>query len=515
MRPSSITHHITSVSTVTVYPKAQVLGGIDAQSVSLLPGAHVNGPVNTTPTLTPIQTTSFSVDFPAGAGAAVLVGPHDASVLIPDRYASIKALPHATITLESGAYYVESLDFHPNSSLRLNQKTGPTRVYVRGSTRLAGTQVFEQTYQGFAVIQVGSGTVNLDSAFRGVVAAPLANVVVKATGNRGVIHAKSVTLHSKATWVHEAPNALVGLMHPPEVDLQACADALQARDDLTGVEQLRAFQSDIARYCSMPATDDCTLTLIGRVNVDYFLAAGKLAGDVWTPAQYLAFVRDRTRKMRAAEDDPSVASALCAGKDADDDWVPDAADACPGTPAFTPTHADGCTDPALPEAPSPHLVRDLLDRSGFLANPNCGQAPMLPKLPAGAFYRPADLAKGTYILSGRIMNQPEGCAVWYLFEVEELNSAHSVIRRYQVAFSESERSTALVGTALTVPESVIQFNPLPGDAGTRGLLGSVNGAAIVRFRVRAMNGAGMRSGWSEWKITTNDDCLLLGFKCGA
>ena len=137
---------------------------------------------------------------------------------------------------------------------------------------------------------------------------------------------------------------------------------------------------------------------------------------------------------------------------------------------------------------------------------------VLPRLPAGAFYRPKELLKGTYILSGRIRNQPAGCPVWYLFEIQELVGAQ-LLRTYSVAFSEAEQSAALVGSALPVPDGFIQFNPKPFDAGSRGLLGKVDGSATVRFRVRAMNGAGVRGGWSEWKSTSNDDCLALGFKC--
>ena len=146
-------------------------------------------------------------------------------------------------------------------------------------------------------------------------------------------------------------------------------------------------------------------------------------------------------------------------------------------------------------------------------NAACSGAAVFPKPPAGAFYRPPQPEAGTFIFSGRVMNQPASCPVWYFFDIQELNAAGGLIQSYVVAFMDREESTALVGTSSTVPGGFIQFNPLPSDAGTRGLLGNAGGKANVRFRVRAMNGGGSRSDWSEWKETTNADCLALGFSC--
>jgi hypothetical protein len=88
-----------------------------------------------------------------------------------------------------------------------------------------------------------------------------------------------------------------------------------------------------------------------------------------------------------------------------------------------------------------------------------------------------------------------------------------VVQRYLTAFNATEEVTALIGTSTPVPTGYIQFNPKPGDPGTQGTLGNAGGT-YVRFRVAAMNGMGSLGSWSDWKFTTNDDCLALGFKCG-
>jgi hypothetical protein len=232
-----------------------------------------------------------------------------------------------------------------------------------------------------------------------------------------------------------------------------------------------------------------------------------------TPSTYLAVTRDRARKERAAEDNPTLANLICNGADADGDLVPDSRDTCPNTPPLTATFDNGCTDPTVPPAPSPTDVSDLFGSGSIMIDPRCRGASVLPDSVAGAFYYPGIPDRGTYIIAGRVNNQPRGCGVWYVFDIEEYNQTGTV-RTYQVAFAQTEETTALVGLSTPVPHGFIQFNPFPTDAGTRGFLGSAGGKVGVRFRVRTMNAAGMRSEWSAWKVTTLADCHQLGFQCG-
>jgi hypothetical protein len=111
-----------------------------------------------------------------------------------------------------------------------------------------------------------------------------------------------------------------------------------------------------------------------------------------------------------------------------------------------------------------------------------------------------------------------------VFEVEELVTAstpsgYQTVQRYRVAFKDSEEMPALIGTSETVPAGVIQFQARPGDVGTRGLLGGAGikvlfqGVNAVRFRLMVMNGAAMKSDWSEWSISSKADCEALGIVC--
>jgi hypothetical protein len=516
VQPNATAGQIDSESPVTLLPNSHLLGGIRAPSTSVSPNAVVDGPIDSSTPLTPAQTWSFTVDFPAGDVGDVSVRPHDTATLGPGRYHNLTLSPHATLLLGSGSYYVDKLDLKPNSHTVLEQNAGATRLFVQQIASLAGDLGFPKGNKGFVVAQVGASPVTVHLAFSGVLVAPNANLELADAGSahHGAFFAHSVKIGAKASVVYEPPNALVSLLFPPGTDLQRCADLIRPREDLTGKDRDRPFQSDIAEFCTMVGADECATDLVARANVDFFMVAGALIGGTITPAQYLAVVRDRERKLRAARLDPSLAAALCAGPDSDGDWVPDASDNCPGTPELTQTDDHGCTDPNLPDAPSPDLVKQAFAASGLLFGGKCNGAMMLQRIPAGAYYRTDDPQLGSFILSGRVSNQPPGCPVWYFFDIEEyLPGTFQIVKRYQVAFKDTEEAAAFFGKALTVPPGFIQFHALPSDAGTRGLLGIAGPIRGLRFRVRAMNGAGMRSQWSAWKFTTNEECLALGFIC--
>jgi hypothetical protein len=235
-------------------------------------------------------------------------------------------------------------------------------------------------------------------------------------------------------------------------------------------------------------------------------------------------VRDRDEKADDFEGDSALAGALCAG-DTDGDFVPNGVDACPTTPPLTPTNAVGCTDATLPAAPSGTDVQDILDKFGVAFNSACSKAKLLPKGSIGALFRPSDLPGGMYVFAGRVTNQPPGCPVWYIFEIEAVEPSinppgYNVIERFRVAFKDSEEITSLMGRPAPVPAGVIQFNAQPGQEGTRGQLGTLalqewaGTISKARIRVDVMNGAGMRAGWSDWRFTDDPrHCRILGLDC--
>jgi hypothetical protein len=162
-------------------------------------------------------------------------------------------------------------------------------------------------------------------------------------------------------------------------------------------------------------------------------------------------------------------------------------------------------------------MRTIFERAGLLVSASCSGALPVPQIPAGGFFRPVQPENGTYILAGRVTNQPPDCPVMYIFDIEE-RPAMGPPSKYLVAFHDREELTALVGMGKVVPAGFIQFNPLPTEDGTRGELATAGPrvkqpGGFTIFRVKAMNSGGMQSSWSAWKRTTCEDCRDLGFRC--
>ncbi len=508
---------IVSVARVQLHERARVAGDVQSGAdVTLWPGATVGGAITRhAPKLTPLRTVTWKVDFQRGSNDAIAY-PGQSVTVAPGAYRGVYAYPGATLALASGTYYFDRLDLEQGSTLALDGRNGPVVIFLRTSLVYRGETRERGPGDRLLIGLAGSAPATIESDFHGVLVAPRATVRIGIVGKHD-----SGAIFTRDLWVDpgvrfelrpfEFWNQVLGPSAPGPQD---CALAVPIRKDLQGRAREVAYQRDIARYCSMPGVDACTIKIAARVNVDVASAAFSLFAQASTPAQYLAIVRDRLRKQDAGEDDVALARKMCGGAaDVDDDLVPDPQDSCRNTPPMTPTLPNGCTDPTLPDAPSAVDVNKLLGSGKILFDPRCSGASIMPRAVAGAFYRPVELDKGTYLVAGRVLNQPEGCLVWYLADIEEYNPS-GVIRRYQVTFAESEAFPRLVGLDRAVPDGFIQFNPLPVDAGTRGLLGKVGGKVGVRFRLRTMNGAGMRSDWSDWKVTTLADCRHLGFTCG-
>lgn len=294
-------------------------------------------------------------------------------------------------------------------------------------------------------------------------------------------------------------------------DLVQCTDRVHPRSDLSGPAQELAYQADLARTCTMVGVPDCMVSLVARANVDYFAAATRMISGAISPAQYLALSRDRARKLRAAQGDTALAMGLCSKPDSDGDFVPDDRDACPGTPDLVATDDRGCPLQSLPTAPNADDVKRAISSTGVIINPRCNGAVVPDVVSAGAFYWQHDVGfpggqDRSYILSGRVHDQPVGCPTWYEFDIEETSGPRAGYM-YTVVFMDREETLNVLGnTSYRVRPEFIQFSPGPSDSGTRGILrDAATRRAQLRFRVRAMNGNGVRGPWSTWKTPETQD----------
>jgi len=258
----------------------------------------------------------------------------------------------------------------------------------------------------------------------------------------------------------------------------------------------KLYQAELAKCSGM--TDPCA-GFVGAANADLaWLGRAVLSGSM-QPAEYLARVRDRTRKMRESRKTPAMCAAFAAG-DADGDLVPDADDECPDTPSLDRTDARGCPDTTpLPPAPSAAEVEKAAKALTIPVSKACVDAPS----PGPASVVKAGLSPDgqSYLLAvTRASNQPAGCEVFYQVGIRMRNKAFFFQMNSNTVFTRVFRERQAITGPLAQPEAMtfelrkadttvpwrdLTFRAVePGDISQR------------YFHVRTVNGNGLTQGWT-------------------
>ena len=264
-------------------------------------------------------------------------------------------------------------------------------------------------------------------------------------------------------------------------------------------EVVRRFQVLLAA-CGGPGLDACAARVQGAINADRFLAAQRIAAQQFSPAQYLALLRDRTRKQDLLRADGGVRFCELLGHDADGDLVADERDACPGTPLLTPTDDAGCTDPTLPEAPPASLVRTALESANLLLDPGCDATSTgIPAITGfGVEITGSDVENPTaksFLFTLASAPTP-GCGSF--FELE-------VVYRRQGRPDESHYVVFPSTRGAPLGTQSFEFVTRRDDPGTYGAFtrstAFVSGIsdALTYYRMRSTTYSGVRSEWSSLK----------------
>jgi hypothetical protein len=280
----------------------------------------------------------------------------------------------------------------------------------------------------------------------------------------------------------------------------------QALLQLTGgaCEDLIQQQFDqAAAFCASPDVGLAQARYLGEINTDYRRLALSAYSHTISIAQYLASVRDRTRKRVLSENDPCWVLDYQHG-DQDGDLVPDSRDQCPGTPDLSATDDQGCPLVGLPEAPDEATVFAALGGMGLVGNGACEKAPR-PLPPAVLTFSDdelnlEDVPIFTLSPAGP---QPVGCPVFYQIRVDTVTEGQS--DSFMLIFRQEEGlSTAPDGLAQIV------FRAHTGDPGDRGrfaaLVVGTPGHEEVKIQAaiqaRVVNGRGDVSGWGRTLYTS-------------
>jgi hypothetical protein len=496
---SSVVGEVWSASAVLLGSGARVLGQVHAQDVVVGPQAQIVGGIDRATPLVPPTVTSWTVVFTGTPRDVNLTS--GKSTQNPGRYGTLRVAGGAELTLNAGAYFIDTLRLDANSKLVLNQDAGPVLLYVGNSLQWrASVRSTRNTPPDLLLVYLGSPGVTIDVAFNGFIVAPNAQLTLATVtgGHTGAFFAKHISTGAGVKITYRPPHAILRAATPPP---GKCMEAIVPRSDLTGRAREIQFQEDILRYCISPESGRCDAAVRARANVDYFTAAAALVREAMSPAAYIALVRDRERKLADLLVNETTACTVV-GTDPDGDFVPTSRDACPNTPELTPTLANGCTDTSLPPAPSATDVKNSLGYVGVGSDPRCVDAPS-PIIPAplGAWRFPPDPTVGKAIWVARDPDT-SGCPIFYDIQVELTDGAG--VRSVVVRPTED-----VVLPWITKPPGAIQINLRTSDPGDRGAWASY-AVFTHRYRARAVNGGGRRSPWSEWFLPGREDCVAGG-----
>jgi len=440
--------------------------------------------------------------------------------LTPGRYGNMSVKNGAKLVLSSpGRYYLESLDLESGSTLQLPSVDQSTEIYVHGQQlifrgNLAGPAGIEEQ---LAIIYMGSSDVFVEAPLLGAMIAPAANVTLRSVSvaHKGSVWGKTASLDAGAKLQPVAQPFLVRLggLSPTK-----CSWSIPPKSTGAGRQDEFQFQYEILKYCIMIGYPDAELRLRGRFNYESGEAAAAMSTCTIQPSQYLGFTRRRAEQISAAVSDPALAARIVAGPDADQDWVPDTSDNCPGTPLWTPVDTNGCPM-TLPAGPDCQTVRGLMANMGMLFNPACdASAANMPNIEfAVAIYFPGSPSEGVYVYVQDLPTQKPGCESWYELEVRTRKN-RTVLDHFNVAFpySAASRTGRVVAS---IPQPFVQLQALPNADGFVGRLGQTAQALAngtideVAFRVRAVSGLATKGSWGRWQTPVPQDCRSVGFTC--
>jgi hypothetical protein len=191
---------------ITLRDRAVVNGSLVATgTVSFGNGSVVKGTVEQHQTW-PRETVEWRVVWPSVGGGDVMLEPSQIRSISPGAFGNVVVKPSASLSLQSGTYFMSSLDVGPQATLVLDESHGPIFIYLLADFAFKGALSGgspEKTLLGY----LGSRDVFLEQPFLGTLVAPSARVSLR--GNNGATHegaffAKQLEASPGITVLHRA-----------------------------------------------------------------------------------------------------------------------------------------------------------------------------------------------------------------------------------------------------------------------------------------------------------------------
>jgi hypothetical protein len=212
---NAITGSLTSRPDVTLKDGAIVSGDLVTAGQIVRVGMNVNGSVTgsvTEHTDFATQDITYTVTFPPVSNGPVRLEPNTQATLAPGRYGAVNVKAGSTIFLRTGAYYIDSLQLEPQSTLQLDDAQGAVEIYVSGSFDFFRGQILNNggPQPELLVVVFGNSTTYVEAPFRGAIVAPAASIVlgVVTGGHIGAFLGRNVELRPGAVVTQRSPGVL-------------------------------------------------------------------------------------------------------------------------------------------------------------------------------------------------------------------------------------------------------------------------------------------------------------------
>lgn len=253
--PDAILNETWSRGTATLRDRVRIRTTLHARTRTL--GSNVIVPTwDKNPALDPPQVLSWDVTYPSAGGPDFTLNSGAVGWMSPDRWGTVNVNSQATLTFETGTYYLTALNLQSGATLKLDQARGPVIVYVSNTLAFRGTVVpaagVAGTQPDWLLGYLGTSPIYVESRFSGALVAPFTSLTLRSvtSTHTGYFFANQVVLDAGARVKYQPPTALVRVAGPtgascrdllagsvPEEDLPTyCCAEVRADTDRDGVD---------------------------------------------------------------------------------------------------------------------------------------------------------------------------------------------------------------------------------------------------------------------------------------
>jgi hypothetical protein len=242
----AVVGNLTSISGVTLRDRAAVWGNVTtAGSLTRQSSTTITGTTTTSAGLGTATVQAWQVSMPVATMGDVTLQPDTSRALAPGSYGSVVlAYSRSTLSLSSGAYYMDALDIEPQAILRLDMSAGPIVMYVRGSVTFRGQLVnVAGSESDFLIVSFGTDDVILESQFTGSILVPNGTLYMNSVsgGYRGAFYGKTMQINPD--------NTIVTLQFPWDRLTSACSGQDATPRPVGSLCREAASACDLAEKC--------------------------------------------------------------------------------------------------------------------------------------------------------------------------------------------------------------------------------------------------------------------------